>query len=161
VAVPPETADRGLGGAAPGHAIVLHDAASELRRTLRPVVWVVLEQLAVEAVVVRGALVAATSSRAIAEQLRLDPATVAAALRNLRDRGLVELTREPGPSGRFGLAVYRLASLPGVEVLAPCGHPPRVVVPSAAESDAAPVQRSSRQRSFGNQGVLDLGLVDE
>jgi DNA-binding transcriptional ArsR family regulator len=163
VAAPPENFDgRSRAAAPPGHAIVLHDAASELRRSLRPVAWVVLEELALEAVVVRGALVAPTSARAIAERLRLDPATAASALRTLRERGLVELTRGPSPSGRFGLSAYRLGRLPGVDVLARRGDPPRVRTPHTVESqtgDVAPRGRRPRQRpSSVTQGALDLGL---
>ena len=76
---------------------VVHGAAKELRRSLRPVVWLVLEELLLDAVAIDGALVAPTSARSIAADLGLDPGTVASALRVLRQRGLAELARPQGP----------------------------------------------------------------
>jgi hypothetical protein len=153
----------------PWRGLVLRDAARDLRRSLRPVVWVVLEEIALDAVAVDGGLVARTSARLIAQHLGLDPGTAASALRTLRVRGLVELAREPGPSGRFGLSVYRLSPLPGVEELAPCMDSPCVESPPMAGADivgpAVPARRLSRRRSppatsSGAQGALDLGLED-
>ena len=110
----------------PNRALILRDGSRALRRSVRPVVWVVLEELALTAVTVDGIMMAATSVRAMAADLGLNPATTAAALRVLRDRGLVELTRETGAAGRFGLSVYRLGPIPGVDVLAPCQSSPCV-----------------------------------
>jgi DNA-binding IclR family transcriptional regulator len=151
------------------HGVLVHDTATDLRRSLRPVAWVVLEELALGAVELDGELLAAASARSVAARLGLDPATAASALRTLRHRGLVELTRASGPAGRFGLSVYHLQRLPGVDVVAPCGDPPHVGTPrtvglDAVDADAAgtvtarraPRSRESSRR--GGQGTLDLGL---
>jgi hypothetical protein len=144
-------------------SVVIRDTAIDLRRSLRPVAWLVLEELALCAIEVEGGLVAAASARTIATRLGLDPATTAVALRTLRERGLVELTRALGPSGRFGLSVYRLVHLPGVEVRAPRGDTPHTTTPPTGESDAAtPYPRRRRpppvHASNGDaQGTFDLG----
>jgi hypothetical protein len=110
-----------------------------------------LEEIALDADAVDGGLVARTSARLIAQHLGLDPGTAASALRTLRVRGLVELAREPGPLGRFGLSVYRLGPLLGVEVLAPCIDPPCVESPRMAGADivsaAVPARRLPRRCS--------------
>jgi hypothetical protein len=148
--------------APPDHGVVLRAGAAELRRSLRPVVWLVLEDLALQAVTVDGALVASTSARAIAQRLGLDPATAASALRTLRDRSLVELTRTPGPSGRFGLSVYRLARIPGIDVVAPCGIWSDMAASGTVDPDAdmgsLRTPRRRVQRSSVIQGAFDLGL---
>ncbi|HEV2810917.1 MAG TPA: hypothetical protein VGV93_11050 [Acidimicrobiales bacterium] len=105
--------------------ILLGPAARELRRALRPIEWVVLEDVALDA---RrddaGALVAPTSARRVAEHLGLTPGAVARALGALRSAGLVTHARHAGPAGRFGLSAYVLGAVPGLDVL-----------PAAPESD--------------------------
>lgn len=108
-------------------AVVISSASRPLRRQLRPLVWVTLEEVALEAVTEGGRLVARTSARQVAERLGVDPGTAAGALRVLRRKGLLLLEREPGPSGRFGLSVYVLGSLAGLTV-----RPPRVAEPDVA-----------------------------
>ncbi len=102
-----------------GGRIVLGAAARELRRALRPIEWVVLEDVALDA---RrddaGALVATTSARRVAEHLGLTPGAVARALARLRSAGLVSHARQAGPAGRFGLSSYVLGAVPGLEVVA-------------------------------------------
>ena len=71
---------------------------------------------------------ARTSARQVAERLGVDP-TAAAALRVLRERGLVALEREKGPAGRFGLSVYELGPVAGPTVVRPCTAEPLVVSP--------------------------------
>ncbi len=88
----------------------------------------------------------------MAELLRVDPGTAAAALRALRQEGLVGLEREKGTAGRFGLSVYVLRPIAGLYVLVPGGHgpamgpadvrtpvmaPPRAEFPCADQADAA------------------------
>jgi DNA-binding transcriptional ArsR family regulator len=102
-----------------GPAVVVSAPSRALRRQLRPLVWVTLEEVALDAVADGGRLVARTSARQVAEQLGLDPGTAAAALRALRKRGLIVLEREKGPAGRFGLSVYVLGSVGGLTVLSP------------------------------------------
>ena len=64
-------------------------ASRTLRRQLRALAWVTLEEVALDAVAEDGRLVARTSARQVAERLGVDPGTAAGALRVLRDRGLL------------------------------------------------------------------------
>jgi hypothetical protein len=107
--------------------VVISVASRPLRRQLRPLVWVILEEVALEAVTEGRRLVARTSARQVAERLGVDPGTAAGALRVLRRKGLLFLEREHGPAGRFGLSAYVLGPLTGLTV-----RPPRV-----AEADVA------------------------
>jgi DNA-binding transcriptional ArsR family regulator len=109
-----------------GSAVVVSAASRALRRQLRPPVWVALEEVALAVVADGGRLVARTSARHVAEQLGLDPGTAAAALRALRQRGLIALEREKGPAGRFGLSVYVLGSVAGLTVLSPLTAQPHM-----------------------------------
>ena len=108
-----------------------------LRRALRPLVWVALEEVALDAVVEDGRLVARTSARQVAERLGIDPGTAAAALRILRGRGLVGREREKGPAGRFGLSVYQLRPIAGLSVVQPCAAEPFVVSPPVVQPGTA------------------------
>lgn len=116
-------------------------ASRSLRRGLKPVEWVVLEELALAARRDEaGRLVAATSGRQIAEDLALSPGAAASALGRLRALGLVTYARQAGPAGRFGLSVYLLESVAGLEVLADAGclsDSPDVASPRAAPPCAA------------------------
>jgi len=85
-------------------------------RVFRPTVWLVLQDVALDAELRDGRLVASTSARLVATHLRIDPGTAATALRTLRDRGVVELSQAAGPNGRFGLATYTLHLPDGVDV---------------------------------------------
>ena len=131
-----------------GGRIVLGPAARELRRALRPIEWVVLEDVALDA---RrddtGALVAPTSARRVAEHLGLTPGAVARALARLRSAGFVTHARQAGPAGRFGLSAYVLGAVPGLEVLAaapegegPCPVPPHVDRPRSVDADMVGAQ---------------------
>lgn len=121
----------GAAGFDPG-AVWLSVDSRPLRRSLRPLAWVILEEVALDAVVEDGRLVARTSARRVAEHLGINPGTAAEALRLLVRRGLVRLEREKGPSGRFGLSVYQLAPAAGLCVVGPCTAEPRMVTPSLA-----------------------------
>jgi hypothetical protein len=119
------------------------DAASrELRRLLRPIEWVVLEDVALDAVADgAGALVAATSARQVAEHLGLTPGAAARALARLRSEGLLVHAQEAGPAGRFGLSAYVLSTVPGLDVVGadvPAGAVgPGTTAPRAASPSAA------------------------
>jgi DNA-binding transcriptional MocR family regulator len=108
-------------------------------------VWVTLEEVALDAVVEDGRLVARTSARQIADSLRLDPTTVAKALQTLRTRGLVLLEREKGPAGRFGLSVYALGPVPGLTLVSPGRIEPCTALPSVAR----PAQEEAVSASSG------------
>jgi DNA-binding transcriptional ArsR family regulator len=114
------------------HAVLLLAECRRLRRALRPLVWVILEEVALDAVLEDGRLLARTSARQIADRLGLDPTTVASALKALRQRGLVGLEREKGPAGRFGLSVYALGPVPGLTLVSPDRIDPCMVLPSMA-----------------------------
>jgi hypothetical protein len=153
------SAGRGEDGQGGGVLISLRCRA--LRRQLRPLAWMVLEDVALDAVVEDGRLVARTSARRLAEQLGIDPGTAANALGQLRRRGLLALEREPGRAGRFGLAVYVLGDVEGLVVVARCGAGPQMAGPdmvrpcavdadmastaTAALVDAMPVAGSARR----------------
>lgn len=102
-----------------GAGIVVRPLARTAMRALRPAVWPVLLDVALDAEWRDGRLVASTSARLVAEHLRIDPGTAAAGLRVLREHGLVELAQASGADGRFGLAVYTLHLPDGIEVCAP------------------------------------------
>lgn len=131
--------------------VVLGAASRELRRALRPIEWVVLEDVALDARPdAAGALVASTSARRVAEHLGLTPGAVARALARLRSEGLVTHVRQPGDAGRFGLSAYVLAPVPGLDVVdtprapdagpgavAPRAVPPHVEGPGVADAHVA------------------------
>jgi hypothetical protein len=122
----------------PAGRIVIDERAQALRRSLSATTWVVLEQVALDARQAdSGALVAATSARRVAEVLRIDAGTAAAALRQLRRRGLVTLGQGRGSAARFGLAGYVLDAVPGLAVLAPRAEIPHTAEPDTAEPDTA------------------------
>lgn len=124
------------------HGIVLRPGARAFIRGYRPTVWLVLQDIALDAGWRDDRLVASTSARLVAEHLHLDPGTVAAAMRVLRESGLVELTQLSGPDGRFGLAAYTVRLPAGLDTLAPGeGAPrteePRTELPGAADPHQA------------------------
>jgi hypothetical protein len=126
-------------------------ASRGLRRQLRALAWVTLEEVALDAVDEDGRLVAHTSARQVAERLRIDPGTAAGALRELRDRGLLHLEREHGPAGRFGLSVYIIGSVPGLTVVPPWAAEPRVESPwmeKAAVGNANRLLAAADRRRF-------------
>ncbi len=100
-------------------AVLVSATSRALRRQLRPLAWVTLEEVALGAVVEDGRLVARTSARQVADRLGVDPSTAVNALRVLRRRGLLSLEREHGPAGRFGLSVYVLGSVDGLALVSP------------------------------------------
>jgi DNA-binding transcriptional ArsR family regulator len=84
--------------------LLLSATSRTLRRQLRALTWVTLEDVALDAVAEGGRLVARTSARQVAEHLRVDPLAVERALKVLRDRGLVRLEPDQGDlARRFGL----------------------------------------------------------
>jgi len=162
-------------------ALVVTPATSALRKELRPVTWMVLEDVALEAVEEGGRLVARTSARRVAQELGIDPSTAAGALRALRDRDLLLLERESGPAGRFGLAVYVIQEVDGMTVVPRVPYPnmvkprlgkrnvaepqvaePRMARPLGAARDMADSDggTSARKRRV-RHGQTTNGAVDE
>jgi hypothetical protein len=145
--------------------VVLSGECRLLRRALRPLVWVILEEVALDADVDDGRLVARISARQVAQQLGLNPSTAAEALRVLGRRGLVSMERETGLAGRFGLSAYQLRPPAGLTVIQPCTAEPFMVSPAlvqppveeptvASPSVEAPHAESShlREREPGRPG---------
>lgn len=145
-----------------------------LKRELGPLAWAVLEDVAFDATDEAGRMVAATSSRRVAENLGVTPGTAARALRRLRSAGLVAYARLDGAAGRFGLGVYVLTPPPGVEVLGatetaipclvrPCPGEPCVAdrprVKPKAVADNAPADRPA-QAAAGRRAQTRRGLAD-
>lgn len=124
--------DRGAAG-----QILVSTASRRLRRELRPLSWMVLEEIALDVIDEDGRLVAYTSARRLAEDLRIDPGTVANALRALRQMGLLTMERTARSVGRFGLAVYVLGTVDGLSVVAPCVRDRNAVEPHRGKSRRA------------------------
>ena len=98
--------------------VLLSPECRSLRRSLRPLDWVTLEDVALDAVVEDGRLVSRTSARQVAEDLRVEPLAAARALKVLRNRGLVSLEPDRVEIGRrFGLWVYVLGPVGGLTVI--------------------------------------------
>jgi DNA-binding transcriptional ArsR family regulator len=98
--------------------ILLSPDCRSLRGTLRPLDWVTLEDVALDAEREDGQLVSRTSARRVAEHLRVDPLAVARALKVLRNLGLVRLEPDRADMGRrFELWVYVLGSVNGLTVV--------------------------------------------
>jgi DNA-binding Lrp family transcriptional regulator len=123
--------------------------ARQLRRELDALAWAVLEDIGLDAQLLDGCAVAATSVRRLAANLGASKDAVARALRRLRDRSLVTRSaaqRETG--GTFAPATYVLA--PRVVALfivtevrdhrvtpSPSPHRVRRPIPSSASSQAS------------------------
>ena len=126
---------------------------------LRALEWVVLEYVALDAVLdPAGRAVAPTSARRIAANLALDPGTVARALTHLRALGLIEHSRAQGADGRFGLSAYLLAPIPGIELVelgAPTMARPRTDRPRVEKPMASPSMPTSKTRNT-RPAQLDL-----
>jgi hypothetical protein len=153
-----------------GGAVRLNAATRPLRRILRPIEWVVLEDVALDARPdAAGALVAPTSARRVAEHLGLTPGAVARALARLRSEGLVTHVRQPGDAGRFGLSAYVLAPVPGLDVVdagrapdvagpgavTPRAVPPHVQVPGVADAHVAGAVGGGADRREARSGRTD------
>lgn len=105
--------------------LLVSAASRALRRQLRALDWVTLEDVALDAVAEDGRLVSRTSARRVAEHLRVDPLAVARALKVLGDRGLVSLEPDRADIGRrFELWVYVLGPVTGLTVIDGNGMPP-------------------------------------
>lgn len=94
--------------------------------------WAVLEAVALEATAEEDELVAHTSARHLAGLLGLEPGTAAAALRLLRQRGHLNLRRNPGSAGRFGLSSYVVGNIVDLGIR-PCVAAPGADAPHAAD----------------------------
>lgn len=133
-------------------------ASRTLRRQLRALAWLTLEDVALDAVVEDGRLVARTSARQLAAHLGIDPGTAAGALRVLRDCGLLHLEREHGPTGRFGLSVYVLGPVSGLTVISPCAALPQTATPPMVNpgvDDTAALRQNSEAPCVARPDVAE------
>ncbi len=139
--------------------VLVQSAAREVLRSLRPVMRVVLEDVALDGAWIDGRLVAHTSARLVADHVGIDPGTAASSLRTLRRRGFLDLSQTTGPDGRFGLAAYALHLPDGMELVEPEGNRPCAVRPHAATSDTVAVtRRRPAARATTQAAALDLGM---
>lgn len=88
--------------------LTLGRAAPDVRRTVGPSAWAVLECLAASCVDRAGETVSYESVRGIAESLDLAKDAVAKALRRLRAQQFVTYVAGRADDGRFGSSHYRL-----------------------------------------------------
>lgn len=125
--------------------LVLTDRAVTVRRRLEPVAWLVLEELAMRAVVIDGLVSAEESVRSIAGELGRSKDSVARALRQLTTAGLVERFDERGEqSGRF-TGVRYVVDLRAVGLRLPAEPAPATAVALPANAAA---QRSVTRPSI-------------
>ena len=111
-------------------SVVVGAAASELRRTLGPTSWMVLEELLVRSTGPADACVAQVSVRALAASLGLAKDTVGRAIRRLRYAGLVTVVQQRTDAGIFNTGTYLIAVPDCVAINAPTQstRPPRARV---------------------------------
>lgn len=119
----------------------------ELRRRLGPLAWAVLQDLAEDAEMVDGRLVARSSARRLAANLGIGKDTAARALRTLTAAGLIAaVAAERGERGRFAVGGYRLTEA------APPATPVRPPVP---ETRPAPTPAAAAQRFADQPSLFD------
>lgn len=95
-------------------ALVITAGAGELKRTVGPGAWVVLEELVLLSDCETGQRVAPASTRALAHSLGLDKDTVGRALHRLTQHHLIEAMQSRDAAGHFGRATYRIFVSPDV-----------------------------------------------
>ena len=142
-------------GPVDGTALMVSATSRTLRRQLRPLDWVVLEEVALDAVDEDGRIIARTSARQIAERLRVDAESAHRALRSLRRRGLLGLEPDRRSSTRFELSLYVLGSMSGLTVITSL---PAQAASSAVEADWEQQPDPSSSLLRHEHGGLDLGL---
>ena len=93
--------------------VVVWSHARDLLRTFRPQMWVVLQDLALDAEWRDGRLVASSSARLVAEHLHIDPGTAAAALRGAARPGSRRAVPDIGSGGTLRTRLLHLAIATG------------------------------------------------
>jgi DNA-binding IclR family transcriptional regulator len=94
--------------------LVVTADAGGVRRSLGPIAWVVLEELASTSS--RRTEVVSTNVRDLAEALGLNKDTVSRALNRLIGAGMLVRRHQPVVAGRFGPGSYQLRLPPGLRV---------------------------------------------
>ena len=122
-------------------------AGRELRRSLPPATWLVLEELSH---VADGTGVAWVSARGLAASLGLGKDTVAGALSRLCRRGvLARVGQQRVPAGRFGVGGYAVR----VDAVSPSRCP---AAPDTAVAASAPKGRRRAGTEAGDARQLSL-----
>jgi hypothetical protein len=129
-------------------SLVVTAAAGELRRSLGPTSWIVLEELLLHSDETRTACV---SVRALAASLGLAMGTVARAVRHLRDLGLATPAQDRDRAGQFTAGSYSLNVTPAA-----------VAVTTAPVADAPAPTSAPRRRTRPRRTVhaAQLALLD-
>jgi DNA-binding transcriptional ArsR family regulator len=109
-------------------SVVVGAASSDLRRTLGPTSWVVLEELVLRSSGTADECVACVSVRSLAASLGLAKDTAARAIRRLRETGLVTVAQQRTDAGSFDTGTYAIAMPEGVTLTA---SPPAAPQPCA------------------------------
>ena len=109
-------------------SVVVGAASSDLRRTLGPTSWVVLEELLLRSSGTADECVACVSVRSLAASLGLAKDTAARAIRRLRETGLVTVAQQRTDAGSFDTGTYVIAMPEGVSLTA---SPPATPQPRA------------------------------
>jgi hypothetical protein len=124
----------------------LTERAVEVRRSLEPMTWMVLEELGLA---VPGSLERPVGVRSIAATLGRSPDAVARALRLLIETGLVTRTTERDEwSGRFGASTYTV-DLSGAGLQLPPSNPSvETASPPPAQVQQHALRSSSDERLF-------------
>ena len=112
-------------------------ASRSLRRKLRPLPWLVLEEVALTAVEDGGRWVAHTSARQVADQVGVDPGTAAGALRSC---GIVAYSGWSARRAELAASGSRstcLGSIAGLTLVKPSEAERHLALPSLDETDIA------------------------
>jgi hypothetical protein len=129
--------------------LTLGSAAPDVRRSVGPIAWAVLECLAASCVDREGETVSYESVRGIADSLDLAKDTVARALRRLVAEQFVTYVASRADDGRFGSSHYRLTL------------PHDLFALSVEESTPAPPKRNSHSRRQSTRPrPSQLSLID-
>lgn len=124
-------------------ALVITRSAGASIQRLGTTAWVVLEALALDAVVVDGELVTGATARSIGDAVSVSKDTAANALRRLVDAGLLERRPQVRTDGRFGAGGYLLQLPAGLSTAALS----MIAIPPAAPTERPGARRRSIRSS--------------
>ena len=138
--------------------VLLGDAARALRRSLGPVAWAVLEDLATEAQLNEHVCVVETNVRRVAGNVGISKDTAARALRRLINAGLV--TRAPsrrGERGEFATISYEihLDRTAGITTAAPSSETTTIADAHILRETPTPARRRPRDIDAAQVSLFD------
>ena len=112
----------------PDDTVVVMSAASRsLRRALRPLAWVILEDVALDAVPRTAGWWPAPRPARSPSDSESTRGPLPEHCASCVSAGFLVLEREKGPAGRFGLSVYVIGTIPGLTVISPSADRPCTV----------------------------------